>query len=78
MRFIFLLGGALGFLLAAATSWQTDHTPDHILLAGALGCLAGALLFRWLWTVLLRGLRETLLLRRDAATAAAAAAKPKP
>jgi len=77
MRFIFLFGGTLGFLLAAATSWQTDHAPDRILLAGAFGCLVGALLFRWLWTVLLRGLRETLLVRREAATAAAAAAKTK-
>ena len=73
MRFIFLLGGTLGFLLAAATSWQADHAADRILLDGALGCLAGALLFRWLWTVLLRGLRETLLSRQEAATAAAAA-----
>lgn len=78
MRFIFLLGGTLGFLLAAATSWQADHAVDRILLDGALGCLAGALLFRWLWTVLLRGLRETLLTRQEAATAAAAAKTKAP
>lgn len=78
MRFIFLLGGSLGFLLAAATSWQAGHAPDRILLDGALGCLAGALLFRWLWTVLLRGLRETLLHRQQVATAAAAAKSKTP
>jgi hypothetical protein len=78
MRFIFLLGGTLGFLLAAVTSWQADHAADRILLDGALGCLAGALLFRWLWTVLLRGLRETLLTRQQAATAAAAAKAKAP
>ena len=76
MRFIFLSGGTLGFLIAAATSWAMEHAADRILLDGALGCLAGALLFRWLWTVLLRGLRETLLTRQQAA-ATAAAAKPK-
>lgn len=76
MRFVFLIGGLLGFTVAAASSWQADHAPDRLLLDGALGCLAGGLLFRWLWTVLLRGLRETLL-TRQAAAATAAAAKPK-
>ena len=36
-----------------------------------LGCLTGALLFRWFWTVLLRGLRETILIRQKAAALAA-------
>jgi len=73
MRFVFLLGGLLGFFLAAFTGWLMERAPDRILLDGAVGCLAGALLFRWLWTVLLRGLRETLVARQDAAVAAAQA-----
>ena len=73
MKFIFLTGGVLGFALAAATGWLMDRTPDRILLDSALGCLAGALLFRWFWTVLLRGLRETILIRQKAAATAAAA-----
>ena len=72
MRFIFLLGGTVGFILAAGTGWLSDRAPDRILLDGATGCLVGALLFRWLWTILLRGLRETLVARHVAATAAAA------
>jgi hypothetical protein len=72
MRFVFLSGGVLGFALAATTGWLADRGPDRILLDGALGCLAGALLFRWFWTVLLRGLRETILIRQKAAAAAAA------
>ena len=71
MRYVFLLGGILGFLLAAVASWQVDHAADRILLDAALGCLTGALLFRWLWTVVLRGLRETILTRQAAATATA-------
>ena len=71
MRFVFLSGGVLGFALAATAGWLADRTPDHILLDAALGCLAGALLFRWFWTVLLRGLRETILSRQKAAAAAA-------
>lgn len=70
MRTLFLLGGLLGFLLSAITSWQTDHAPDRILLDGAMGCLAGALLLRWLWSVVLRGLRETILKRQEAAVTA--------
>lgn len=76
MRFVFLCGGTLGFVLAAAAGWLADRTPDRILLDAALGCLVGALLFRWFWTVLLRGLRETILSRQKAATVAAAPGKP--
>jgi len=78
MKFIFLTGGVLGFALAAATSWLTDRAPDRILLDAAVGCLAGALLFRWFWTVLLRGLRETILIRQKAAAAAAALTAKQP
>jgi hypothetical protein len=72
MRFIFLSGGVLGFSLASGTSWFMDRGPDRIMLDGACGCLAGALLFRWFWTVLLRGLRETILTRQKAAAVATA------
>jgi hypothetical protein len=78
MRFIFLFGGVLGFAVAAATSWLAERGPDRILLDAAVGCLAGALLFRWFWTVLLRGLRETILIRQKAAAAAAALTAKQP
>jgi len=77
MKFIFLAGGLAGFLLAATSGFFADHAADRILLDGAIGCLAGALLFRWFWTVLVRGIRETILSRHAAATAAAAASTPK-
>jgi hypothetical protein len=75
MRFVFLFGGVLGFILAAGAGWLADRNPDRILLDAGLGCLAGALLFRWFWTVLLRCLRETILSRQKAA---AVAVKPGP
>ncbi len=75
MKFIFLAGGLAGFLLAVATGWFAGHAPDRVLLDGAVGCLVGALLFRWFWTVLVRGIRETILVRHAAATAAAGKAK---
>ncbi len=72
MRFIFLLGGALGFLTAGLTGWLCDHAADRVLLDAAVGALTGALLFRWFWNVLLTGFRETIVTRQQAAAAAAA------
>jgi hypothetical protein len=40
-----------------------------------VGCLTSAILFRWFWTVLVRGIRETILARRAAAPAAPAKQK---
>ena len=79
MKFVFLSGGLTGFLLAAAAGYNADRAADRIFFDAALGCLVGAVLFRWFWSVLLQGFRETYLNRqRDAASAAAAGAKPKP
>jgi hypothetical protein len=70
MKFIFLAGGFAGFTLVAVAGFLSDRTPDRVLLDAAVGCLAGALLFRWFWTVLVRGIRETIHIRHAAATAA--------
>ncbi len=80
MKFIFLAGGFSGFVLAGLGSYWAGHQADRILFDGAAGCLVGALLFRWFWTVLVGGIRETILARNAAtaaATAAAAAATAK-
>jgi hypothetical protein len=71
MKFVFLLGGFAGLLTTGAASYWADHEPDRILFDGAVGCLVGAMLFRWFWTVLVGGIRETILQRHAAATAAA-------
>ncbi len=68
----------MGFALAAGTAFFAGRGPDRILFDGALGCLVGALLFRWLWNVLLAGLRETMVARQRVAAAEAAKAKPEP
>ena len=73
MRFVFLFGGVLGFIVAGATSWWSECGSGRIFFDAACGCLAGALLFRWLWSVLLHGLHETLVVRQRAAAAAAEA-----
>jgi hypothetical protein len=72
MRFVFLSGGVAGFTIAGAGSVWAGHPADRALFDAAVGCLAGALLFRWFWTVLMRGIRETILARNAAAPSAAA------
>jgi hypothetical protein len=75
MKFVFLSGGFAGFALVAALGFYSGRAPDRILMDSAVGCLVGALLFRWFWTVLVRGIRETILLRHAAASAAPAKSK---
>jgi hypothetical protein len=71
MKFVFLIGGFAGLLVTGAASYASDHSADRVLFDAAVGCLVGALLFRWFWTVLLRGIRETILQRHAAAIATA-------
>ena len=70
MKFVFLAGGFVGFVTTAAASYWASHQLDRILLDGAVGCLASAMLVRWFWTVLVRGIRETILIRHAATLAA--------
>jgi len=70
MKFVFLIGGFAGFIITGACSLWAAHPPDRALFDGAVGCLAGAVLFRWFWTVLLRGVRDSLSDRRASAAAA--------
>ncbi len=72
MKFVFLTGGFAGFVIAGAGSLWAGHEPDRIFFDGAVGCLAGAVLFRWFWGVLLRGVRDSLSARRSPAPAPAA------
>ncbi|HVU25894.1 MAG TPA: hypothetical protein VHE13_17315 [Opitutus sp.] len=69
MRHIFLLGGGCGFLVAGLGGWWAGHTVDHLVLDAAVGCLVGAFLFRWFWTVLIGRIRETILNRPPSAGA---------
>lgn len=70
MKFVFLSGGLAGFVTGLVTSWSLDHAADRVFLDASVGCLAGALLFRWFWTVVLAGLRDTVVARHRASLAA--------
>ncbi|MBE7538280.1 MAG: hypothetical protein HS122_07695 [Opitutaceae bacterium] len=73
MKFIFLTGGFAGFVITAATGFLADRAPDLVLRDAAIGCLAGALLFRWFWSVVIKVFGETMELKRLAAAAEAEA-----
>ncbi len=77
MRYVFLLGGFTGFALAGIASQVAGHGADRVFLDAAVGCLCGAVLFRWFWTIVVRGFRETVI-QRHAAAVAAVAASPEP
>lgn len=67
MKFVFLCGGLAGFVLAGATGLWAGNGPDRVLFDAATGCLVGSVLFRWLWSVFLRGFRETYLANQNPA-----------
>jgi hypothetical protein len=74
MRSIFLLGGFVGFLVSALAGLLAGRSSDLVLRDAALGCLLGAFLFRWLWSVFVRILSEAVQAKRAAEAAAAEAA----
>ena len=81
MKFAFLVGGFTGFALVTVAGFTAGRAADLVLRDAALGCLAGALLFRWFWSVVIRAFTETMTLKRVAAEAeeeAQAAAKANP
>lgn len=78
MKFVFLSGGFVGFTLAALAGLGAGRQPAYVLRDAAFGCLAGAFLFRWFWSVLVRALTETLERRRREAEEKAKAAETKP
>lgn len=78
MKFVFLFGGLCGFTLGLVASWLLDHAPDRILFDASVCCLAGAFLFRWFWTIVLAGLRDTVVARYQATLAQAATPAPAP
>jgi hypothetical protein len=81
MRFIFLLGGFIGFLLPFIAGSLAGRAFDLVLRDAAIGCLVGALLFRWFWSVFVKALSVAVRAKRAAraeAEEAEAAAKANP
>jgi len=73
MKFMLLIGGSLGFTLVFLGGWMVGREPLQSVAQASFGCLAGAVLFRWLGNTYARGVR-TMLLEREAASRA----RPEP
>lgn len=69
MKFVFLAGGFVGFCLAAGTAWSMDHSYGRIFFDATVGCLTGAVLFRFFWQAVLSALRDSFVARHRAAVA---------
>jgi hypothetical protein len=77
MRSIFLTGGFVGFFVCALTGVLAGRASDLVLRDAAFGCLVGAFLFRWLWSVFVRVLSQAVQAKRAAEAAAEAKAEEK-
>ena len=79
MRFIFLIGGVVGFSLVTLTGVMSDRAIDLVLRDASIAALAGAILFRWFWAIFVKLLSQAVRAKRAtrqaAEEAAAAAAK---
>ena len=79
MRFIFLVGGFVGFSLVTLTGVLSDRSIDLVLRDASIAALAGAILFRWFWAIFVKllsqAVRSKRATRQAAEDAAAAAAK---
>jgi hypothetical protein len=79
MRFIFLIGGFVGFSLVSVAGVMADRGIDSVLRDASIAALAGAILFRWFWAIFVKllsqAVRSKRAAQRAAEEAAAAAAK---
>jgi hypothetical protein len=73
MKYLFLIGGSLGFALVFLGGWIVGREPLSSVIQASFGCLVGAVLFRWLGNTYARSVR-TVLLEREAASRARPAA----
>lgn len=76
MKFVFLAGGFVGFALSAVAGLAAGRDAAPVWRDATIGCLVGAFLFRWFWSVVVKALAETVERRRR--EAAAAEARPAP
>ncbi|CAM2827143.1 hypothetical protein [Rariglobus hedericola] len=78
MKFVFLTGGFVGFVIAAIAGLSAGRDSGLVLRDAAIGCLVGALLFRWFWSVVVKALADTIERRRVEARAAELSPAPAP
>jgi hypothetical protein len=63
MRYFLLLGGAMGFSLVFFASCYAGNRPALALRDAGVGCLVGAVLFRFLHGAFVAGMKSRILER---------------
>lgn len=66
MRFIFLIGGFVCFVLVSLGGWLADRAIDNILLDASIAALIGGFLFRWFWAIFVKLLSQAVRAKRAA------------
>ena len=77
MKYLLLIGGSLGFALVFIGGWIVGREPLSSVTQASFGCVAGAILFRWLGNTYARSVRTVLLEREAASRARSAAPEPE-
>lgn len=71
MKLFLLIGGTLGFASAFGAAFSSGHEPGMLLRDGAVGCVAGALLMRIFYAVLMSCVRDLAAAKMREAAAGA-------
>ena len=71
MRYAFLIGGFVGFTLAALAGFLADRPGEIVFRDAAISCVVAAFLFRWFWSVVIKAFIEAAHQRRQQAAQAA-------
>lgn len=59
-----MIGGFVGFSAVAASGLLAGRSGDRVLFDAAIGCLVGALLFRWFWSRMIAALGVAVQAKR--------------
>jgi divalent metal cation (Fe/Co/Zn/Cd) transporter len=78
MKFVFLVGGFAGFLLATIAGLSAGRTAELVLRDAAIACLISAFVFRAFWSVVAHALSDAAHARREQARARTVKLPPTP
>ena len=77
MKFSLLLGGLLGFAAVYMIAISVGKPPMTALFQASIGSIAMGMLFRWVGLIWIRNVKQMLMEKRQAATAAMAEAEER-
>jgi hypothetical protein len=78
MRYAFLIGGFVGFMLTALAGFLAERSSEIVLRDAAISCVIAAFLFRWFWSVVVKAFIEAAHQRRQQAAQSAKTGEEAP